>query len=115
MCEPGLSRCPDRMLNQLPLSIQTVGDDEMDKLHMKSIRAKFSLVVVMATVLASCAVTPLPKCTSDDRLVCNLQDRVHNLEQRHAIDNKHPAREMSDQELVDELRRRRKAVTYPTQ
>ena len=77
-----------------------------------------TLIIVMSAcilVVSACGTSSPYRCTSHNAEICNLQQRVVRLEDAHQYPREKAPVVMTDQELIDELRRRKKAVTYPTQ
>ena len=78
---------------------------------------KTQIIVMSLSLLAvsACGTSTPYRCTSHNAEVCNLQQRIVRLEDLHSYPREKAPIVMTDQELIDELRRRKQAITYPTQ
>ena len=98
---------------QLRTTIHPTGAIEVERLKTKFIAAWVTVALLSMT---GCAGTiKIQPCTSTNLHICDLQDRVSYLEYRMDIQRENPGQEpstMSDQELINEMRRRKRIATY---
>lgn len=80
---------------------------------MKKIISSLSTLILVLSVSACGTSTPY-QCTSLSQEICNLQKRMVRLEDKHMIPRAEipAARMITDEELIEEIRRRKLVKTY---
>lgn len=73
---------------------------------------KIVIVILTLTAISACGTHKPYKCTSANPEICNLQQRMVRIEDRLQYPREKAPVVMTDQELIDELNRRKRAKTY---
>ena len=76
---------------------------------------KILMIVMSLSLLTACGTATPYRCTSANAEICDLQKRLVHIEDRLSIDRKQVPIVLTDQELINELNRRKRVKTYPTQ